>query len=316
MYWTAGRGHMEMLQFLLMEMKVKSSVYVMDNAAAHGHLSILVWLHFHGKEKCTSDAIDRAAEGGHIHVVRWLLAHRKEGYTADAVNLAAANGFLDIIKLLFENKFRAVSSFCTEYAIDSASANGHLEIVKWLTQNSTCGCTIGAMNGAAASGHINILDFLFHHGPQGTNCSKQALILATQNGHIDVIDWVFRHKFPSMVKEFGGIQLMLNECLANASSNGRIEIFKWLVSGNRSDISSRDCTCSQDGCIHMPPIPAHMRAIVTTSIIELAVQNGHLQIVEWFRKTYAPGVQDYDLYLEMASKQARRKSRVSSRSSF
>ena len=120
-------GNLDVVKYLT-RIGASCSAKAMDWAEMEGHLDVVEWLHLNISEGCTCDAMDNAARNGHIDVVRFLHSNRSEGCTAYAMNYAAESGHLDVVKWLTSNR----SEGCTDDAMNWAAANGHLNILKYL----------------------------------------------------------------------------------------------------------------------------------------------------------------------------------------
>eukprot|EP01135_Chromosphaera_perkinsii_P001349 Nk52_evm76s164 gene=Nk52_evmTU76s164 len=311
MYLAAGNGHLDVLKYIWEvdngdnKNRQICSPYVMDNAAAHGHLDVVQWLQREGM-RCTSDAIDRAASKGHLEMVQWLYANRSEGATRDAMNGAAENGHLDVLKWLHENQV----SMCSSYAMDRAAANGHLDVVAWLDQvvlpsklikSPPSGplCTKSAMNFAAANGHLDVCNYLRKHRREG--CSKRALTEAVLNGNLESVKWLFDHYLSSIRAEYPAtanhsqMANLLGDITYLAASLGHLRILAWLLTGGLVDIckpngkasnrtekgssgSSRGTLPSSGG---IQVVSARRVAQLSPRILRVAMQNGHVHILQW-----------------------------------
>ncbi|RLN47122.1 hypothetical protein BBJ28_00016617 [Nothophytophthora sp. Chile5] len=135
-------------------------------------------------------AMDRAAAKGHLDVVQWLLANGLNTCTTAAMDGAAAAGHLEMVQWLHTS----MQAECTPDAMDRAAVNGHLKIVQWLHTNRSEGCTTKAMNGAASSGHLEIVKWLHANRPEG--CTSAAVENAVMNRHLRIVRWLFAHSPP------------------------------------------------------------------------------------------------------------------------
>jgi len=128
---------------------------VADWAARRGHLMLLQWLLLNTEEGCTTYAMDLAARNGHMNVLSWLHSNGLGGCTSAAADWAAFKGRLNIIKWLYEN----TGSRCSEHATMIAAGNGDMETLLWL-HGQGVSCNPSCANMAFACGHACTLQFL------------------------------------------------------------------------------------------------------------------------------------------------------------
>eukprot|EP00798_Chlamydomonas_sp_ICE-L_P025841 gene25841-11516_t len=69
--WAARKGHLPLLQWLLVNTEEVCTTYAFDLAARNGHMNVLLWLHDNGLGGTRTSA-DWAAYTGHLHIVKWL----------------------------------------------------------------------------------------------------------------------------------------------------------------------------------------------------------------------------------------------------
>jgi hypothetical protein len=130
-----------------------------DWAARKGHLPLLQWLLLNTSECCTTYAMDLAARNGHMDVLLWLHGNCLKGCTNAAADWAAFKGRLDIVKWLYNN----TGSRCSAHATMIAAGNGDHETLCWLHAHGVT-CNTSCANMALACGHVGILKFLLSVG--------------------------------------------------------------------------------------------------------------------------------------------------------
>ncbi|KDO28921.1 hypothetical protein SPRG_05792 [Saprolegnia parasitica CBS 223.65] len=158
----AWKGHVKVVQMLLLREDHRCTANALDLAARAGHLPMVQSLHTRGYE-ATWRAMDEAATRGHIKVVRFLHDVRREGCSTDAMDGAAANGHLNVVALLHDHRREG----CTTRAMDEAAANGHLNVVDFLHRNRHEGCSTRAIDRASLHGHVDVVRYLVTHRREG-----------------------------------------------------------------------------------------------------------------------------------------------------
>ena len=109
--WASGRGHIDMVSFMLL-----------GGADVHANYEM---------------ALRMAARNGHVKVVRLLVARGADicEWNNSALALAALNGHLEVVEYLVEQG--ADIHAANEHAIRVASADLHLTIVEYLATRGT-----------------------------------------------------------------------------------------------------------------------------------------------------------------------------------
>eukprot|EP01133_Synstelium_polycarpum_P007246 gene7246-8423_t len=76
--------------------------------------------------------------------------------------------------------------------MNGAASNGYYEIVKFLVEFRTEGCTRVALESASARGYVRILQLLTeHYGHTFPTTPQKCIDLASSNGHIEVVRYLF-----------------------------------------------------------------------------------------------------------------------------
>ncbi|EQC31981.1 hypothetical protein SDRG_10181 [Saprolegnia diclina VS20] len=176
----AWKGHVKVVQMLLLRKDHRCTASALDLAARAGHLPMVQSLHTRGYE-ATRRAMDDAATRGHIKIVRFLHDVRREGCSTDAMDGAAANGHLNVVAFLHDHRRES----CTVRAMDEAAANGHLTVVDFLHRFRHEGCSTRAIDGASFHGHLDVVRFLLTHRREGG--SREAIIGAQQRHHSAIV---------------------------------------------------------------------------------------------------------------------------------
>jgi len=215
-------------------------------AAEEGHLEVVKYAHENGcpwhEKTC-----DVAAEEGHLEVLKY--AH-ENGCPLDEkiCSFAAREGHLEVVKYLHENGYPLDEETCS-----FAAREGHLEVVKYLHENGypldeeTCSF-------AAREGHLEVLKY-----PHENGCPLDEKTLdewtcrcAAEGGHLEVFKYLHENGYP------------LDEMNARRAARsaqyeaGNLDLLKWLC---------------ENGCT--------MESLIEDSVIEDAVQNGHLDVLKW-----------------------------------
>ncbi|KAH9097892.1 hypothetical protein LEN26_016922 [Aphanomyces euteiches] len=185
--WAAQNGHLEVVKYLTSNRTDGCTTLAMNRAAQFGHFEVVKYLHRFRTEGCSKDAMIEAAANGHLEIVEFLSASRREGCSPQAMDRAARNGHLNVVQFLHQHRPEG----CTKQAMDLAAQHGHLDIVKFLHFNRAEGCTAWAMDLAAQNSHKHVLEFLLAHRKEG--CTTRAMDEAACEGHLDIVR--FLHEF-------------------------------------------------------------------------------------------------------------------------
>jgi len=94
--WAARKGHLPLLQWLLLNTEEVCTTYAFDLAARNGHMNVLLWLHDNGLGGTRTSA-DWAAYTGHLHIVKWLYDNTNFKCSENATMIAAGNGDLEML---------------------------------------------------------------------------------------------------------------------------------------------------------------------------------------------------------------------------
>jgi hypothetical protein len=162
---AAKNGHLEVLQWFLLETPIRAGAWTFDEACLYGHLSILQWLHsarnrvpsFGFGSHWDEYAVSEAAKGGHMEVLRWLSGsgyeHIAGRHDACPCMYAASWGDLQMLQWL-----RAKGCSWDEDTCSEAAAKGHLEVLQWARANG-CEWDRQTTCNAARGGHLDVLQW-------------------------------------------------------------------------------------------------------------------------------------------------------------
>ncbi|TYZ61525.1 hypothetical protein PybrP1_006849, partial [[Pythium] brassicae (nom. inval.)] len=129
---VAGSGHVAVLECLHAHFRESRddvcTTAAMDAAAGKGFLDVVQFLHEHRTEGCTTAAMDMAARNGHVEVLQFLHENRSEGCTVGAMNSAAKQLRLDIVAFLHVNRTEG----CTAEALEFAVSEYHWGMIRYL----------------------------------------------------------------------------------------------------------------------------------------------------------------------------------------
>ncbi|EGG22316.1 hypothetical protein DFA_04434 [Cavenderia fasciculata] len=183
----------------------------------------------------------------------------------------------------------SLSEGCTTYALDMAAKHGNLDIVKFLHFNRTEGCSKNAMHGAAKNGHLKMIQFLHEHRQEehrSEGATTDAMDWAAKNGHIDVVKYLSEHRSEGATKRQWirppKIDIVKIECridtLKAAIFGGKLDSF-YFIYDQVSMVPSRV----------WPEIDQHHSEGATTSAIDQASGNGHIEIVKYLSEHRSEG---------------------------
>ncbi|KAG3110456.1 hypothetical protein PI125_g10007 [Phytophthora idaei] len=136
---AATNGHLDLLWWMHKRMEMECSgmeklcklLYSSETVAlvaGRGHLEVVKWLVEARGGECSAAPLHQAARNGQVEVVEWLYDHSGCIVLPRSMDEAAACGFLDVVRLLHERGGRnGGKSNCTTMAMTGAAVNGYLE---------------------------------------------------------------------------------------------------------------------------------------------------------------------------------------------
>ena len=131
--WAARKGHLELLEYLIVIAGDSCTEYAMSWAARNGHMDVLVFLKESVDCNCTDTAANWAAARGQDRVLKWLYKNTQSRCCELAPMNAAGMGFMRVLVFLHENHPTCFRDTAANYALD----NGHVKISAWL---NSIGC--------------------------------------------------------------------------------------------------------------------------------------------------------------------------------
>lgn len=198
---------------------------------------------------CNGKDFKKVIEVGDIELVK-ILYIAKVGCQSNLIPIAARFGHLDII-IFFRTTYNLS---WTRDTIAYAAENGHLDVIKYLHKEERnlekkLGCTVLAIDNAAKNGYIEVVKFLVENRQDGW--TTNAIDDAAENGYLDIIVYLSNTKLGNKI---GWTKLALN----GSAKNGHLDIFTFLYFNRREE-------CKQE-------------------VINIAVMNGHIQIVKFLHQ--------------------------------
>lgn len=280
---AAGKGNLEMLQWVCSLSTVVNPRNAVCEAVDNGHLEVVKWIMSQparGDDLSQMNEVNppqlqidlyRATGGGNFDVLEWLLCHHPKSCRVNGADIEAAqNGRLDIVRLFYESGVECSS----ERAFTSAVAGGHLDIVTLLYDHRPKGSLPGqAIDLAARNGFLGIVEWLHDNTSEG--CTTFAMDGAAQNNHFEVVKWLHKHRLAGCT----------NIAMDSAAEEGNLELVKWLHA-NRKESCSPDAMnlAAANGHLEMVKwLDANRHEGCTTDAMDKAAANGHLDVVIWLQ---------------------------------
>ncbi|GAB9469883.1 hypothetical protein Gpo141_00007146 [Globisporangium polare] len=330
----ARGGHLNVLQWLKKQPATTNwhLSRAIEHAAQFGHLAVVQWLHENAgpvTSPFTCQAMQRATENGHLNVLKYLVAHGYEytgWYNKSHVAFAVEAGSLEMAQWLTENGYAAP----VEKDLWTAFYRGHSGIAKWLlhaieiptTDKQECALATAAescdfevvqlvhalyppkryssaMITAAGRGRMDVVEWLFRTGerlPQDRaglledrRCGynyEYALSRAAAGGHFTVVQWLFHH-LRALCSDQGAPE---RSAIEAAAGRGRADIVEWLFSRVHTDDTrfGYDITLAVElGHLELVEwIAARADVYMHMQIVSLVATNGHLAMLKWLHREF------------------------------
>ncbi|GAM17792.1 hypothetical protein SAMD00019534_009670 [Acytostelium subglobosum LB1] len=278
------KGGIEMVKFVYRMLRPLGHTPingVLTHAASGGDMDILRYLVEELKVAVDKEALDSAAKTGNIQVFSYLLENSSNQCrcSPNVFDQLAANGDLEIIRLLHTQ--RSGVQTCSANALTEAASKGHLEVVKFLSMNRTEGMELHTAAWCVAAGRIQVLEFLLAHNRADINFkSVEVVNNACRNGNVPLIQMLLKEGFAvdTTAMDIAAAHNRLNvvqylhanrtegcttAAIDTASSNGHLEVVRFLN------------TYRKEGC--------------TFSAMDGAAKNGHLDVVEYLHESRTEG---------------------------
>ncbi|KYQ88305.1 hypothetical protein DLAC_11000 [Tieghemostelium lacteum] len=275
---AAKNGKMNVIRFLVEQFIGMKCIYALVYACKGGYYDIVVYLcENFPKIKHHAKAMDLAAQGGHLEILKYLYNKWGANFTSRAINKATENGHLETLKYLYSIRPNT-NIKCSSKSMDVASNNGHLELIKYQMERNLATVSFYAMDSAAFKNRLDIVKYL-HSKKAG--CTLEALNGATLNGHIEVVKYLLNYRAE------GGPHNILN----TASLKGNVEIFKLLYNSplirQLIIIDSFNIlrTAVYYGQLEIIKYLHSCNDSEYVPIFDLAVERGHLNILEFYLQT-------------------------------
>eukprot|EP00953_Heterococcus_sp_UTEX-ZZ885_P008712 5188-Heterococcus_DN1.PRE.4 len=129
LYQAVRHGHMQIYDYLQLELHCTSDVTVCTAAAERGDLDLLIKLQQQGNELNKHRVLAAAVAGNYPAIVKWVIREGAD-LTVDHMALAAASGHTDVCELL-----RKSNCPWDEDVYSMASQHGHTVTQQWLHNN-------------------------------------------------------------------------------------------------------------------------------------------------------------------------------------
>ncbi|KAF0713371.1 Aste57867_4380 [Aphanomyces stellatus] len=218
---------------------------LVDVAAMNNQLEMVVVLTESGHDGCSSDAMDWACEHGNLNMLQFLHAHKRPLCTGYGLYEAVAKGHVAVVEYILDH--RLVEDWESYLHADTAAGTGRMDFVQRLLD---LGAQLSseALIPAATHGHLEMVECLYatHHDPHHV---LVAAVHAAKNGHATVVSFLLQ-----AISEMDPVYRKV--CHAAAAA-GHLDIVQ---------------------LVH--PLVGDM-----DSTLDLAVGNGHLQLVQWLSQT-------------------------------
>uniref|UniRef100_A0AAV1U1T6 Ankyrin repeat-containing domain n=1 Tax=Peronospora matthiolae TaxID=2874970 RepID=A0AAV1U1T6_9STRA len=313
---AAQSGHLHVLQWLQDNRSAGCTPSAVNYAATEGHLHIVRWLCDIRKEMCSPSAMINAARRGHLSIIKYLSARFHTLFASvgsKMVLVAIANGQAAVLVWL-TSVLPVKSLKCEEDAeswMDVASTYGQVDILKWFHDHAAVlstgvdkrtTCTAAAVTNAARSGHYDVLVYL--HANDLMNLTDEsdatdALVAAVEGGHHDCTEWLVA-QFRTVYEKDPCTMTTVMDAGAASGHVGILQLLrdnpstsKWQTSSKAIDRAARygfidvlrwlHVNCSTQGEENSSPQkePNQTDSHWTPIALELAVTNGHLQVVQY-----------------------------------
>lgn len=148
--YAAKGNQLETLKWITNEVDIDSSA--MTHAAKKGHIDIIEFLIVEKKCKIRKDVCYHAAANGHFNVVKYLHSVNPNALSGVCVG-AAKSGNVNILNFAYENG----------YVIDDHFYCEHIQIFDWLFDKNQISANINLSKKTAQSGNLECMKFLHGH---------------------------------------------------------------------------------------------------------------------------------------------------------
>ena len=225
--------------------------------------------------------LKRAAQEGLPEMKQWA---KENGCEWDWVRKGSFNPtegcHLNVLKFLHEKKWIGESFLLEPYSWRAAAEGGHLEVLKYAHEN---GCPLDEKicSFAAREGHLEVVKYLHENGYP---LDEETCSFAAREGHLEVLKYAHENGCPLDEKT-------LDEWTCRcAAEGGHLEVFKYLhengypldeMNARRAARSAQYEAGNLDLLKWLCENGCTMESLIEDSVIEDAVQNGHLDVLKW-----------------------------------
>ena len=241
------------------------------------------------------NALDYSANSGNMELVQYLIKKNHLLLTSSSLLLAVGSTKLPLVKILV-NEYKLdphVKSSSGEQAVHYAAKAGTIDVLEYLIKD--CGCdlsTVGGIrnenvfHGSAWSSNYSLIKYIIDHYPQYTSLLHSTddddtlpIHRACISGVIQLVTFLIDvMKCDVTTENKSGYT-----CVMNACYSGNLDLVKLLIKQYK----------------HNPRISSGL------TLLQVAVNYGHVHILEWLRQEYRINVAMFGKgYLSFAAAQS------------
>ena len=261
---AAENGHTEVVRLLLAIPGIDvNENYPLEKAAKNGHAEVVkLLLAAPGIEVNRGDSLIKAVENKHTEVVRLLLGApginvNKGKPLWKALFHEHGEALLLLLKAPGINVNEGIETEDGYYRtiLDIVAESGNAELIKLVLAVPGIDVNKGeALSKAVEKGHVEVVKLLLAAPGIDVNAGD-CLSSAARNGHTEVV---------KMLLAAPGIDVNLGRPIAGAARNGHVEVVKLLLAAPGIDVNK----------IH---------SMLDRTILEVAIEGGHTEVVELLR---------------------------------
>lgn len=214
-----GRGHVEMVKYIVEKGKENITHSAMENAIICGQLEVIKYLVHECKDTyLLITLLNFACTLGDFHTVKCLI---ENGVSPDGLTLSCATnkGHVEVVKYLLHIGVD-VHSY-DEAALHNACTSGYIEIVKILHQKGANITDSELLMRACRKGHVDVVRYLVEQGENIQLDETDALIESCQYGHLNVIQY--------LIEQGANIHRYNEQALWEACVYGDVQIIQYLI---------------------------------------------------------------------------------------
>ncbi|KAF0714645.1 Aste57867_3767 [Aphanomyces stellatus] len=247
MYFAMAKTNYSLLDYLHKEIDLQLFLpcNFIDLAAEVNNLAVLSYHHTRGHRDCTTAAMDFASRHGNLEMVHFLHSNYPTiGCTEDALRRAVGNGHVAVVDFLARHQLPSQEIYRVGFG------------------------TTELFDKVAADGRLEMLQFLYSLGWNG---SGNGLASAVRQEHVKVVEWLVQHVTtgPAMqvAADEGNLKLLilLHEQTPSDYNRGLINLDKAAANGHLAVLEY---------------LHAH-GATCTPKAMDVAIDNGHMEVVRW-----------------------------------